>query len=111
MYFSDEKHATEFKQLGKTHDNEYLAAYYILTADEELRRKAARYIKTDGINWEGIWNQDWSSGYALLLKLAQCLFQSSGSVDLAYGLKTWDDERFNLAMQAIYIRRNGVGVE
>lgn len=110
MFYIDEEHAEVFQTLiqkfGKAGDREYLAAYYVLTADAELRRKAARYVKPDGIEWPHIWAQDWSSGFRLLLKLAESLFLSSGSVDLAYGLKTWDDERFNLAMQAIQIRRN-----
>lgn len=112
VYFFDEKHAEEFhlmfQGLGKTQNKEYLAAFYVLTADEELRRKGAHHVGRNGIDWQGIFSQDWSSGYRLLLKLAQSLFQSSGQIELAYGLRTWDEERFNLAMQAIYIRRNGL---
>ena len=112
MYFTDEKHDEDFhllfQGLGKTQDNEYLAAFYVLTADEELRRKGAQFVGRDGIDWRSIFCQDWSSGYRLLLELTQSLFQSSGHIDLAYGLRTWDEERFKLAMQAIYIRRNGL---
>lgn len=97
-----------FQGLGKTQDKEYLAAFYVLTADEELRRKGAQYVGRDGIYWKSIFEQDWSSGYKLLLELTQSLFQSSGQIEFAYGLRTWDEERFNLAMQAIYIRRSGL---
>ncbi|MDR3543394.1 MAG: hypothetical protein P4L69_20925 [Desulfosporosinus sp.] len=112
MYFEDEKHAEEFnhlfQRLGKGQDKEYLAAFYVLTADEELRRKGAQLVGQGGIDWRSVFSQDWSSGYRLLLELAQSLFQSSGKIDLAYGLRTWDEERFNLAIQAIHVRRNGL---
>lgn len=94
--------------MGKANDNEYLAAFYVLTADEELRRKRAQFVGKDGIDWLNIFFQDWSSGYRLLLELTQSLFQSSGQINFAYGLRTWDEERFTLAMQAIYISRNGL---
>jgi len=112
VYFLDNKHAEEFQyllqRLEKARDKEYLAAFYVLTADEELRRKGAEFVGQDGIDWRSIFGQDWSSGYRLLLELAQSLFQSSGQINLAYGLRTWDEARFNLAMQAIHIRRNGL---
>ncbi|MDR3543314.1 MAG: hypothetical protein P4L69_20490 [Desulfosporosinus sp.] len=110
MYFDDEKHKEEFhhlfQRLGKAQDKEYLAAFYVLTAEEELRRKGAKFVGQGGINWQRVFSQDWSSGYRLLLKLAQSLFQSSGKIELAYGLQTWDEARFNLAIQAILVRRN-----
>ena len=112
MYFIDKKHAEEFhllfQGLDKAQDNEYLVAFYVLTAYEELRRKGAQFVGRDGIDWQGIFSQDWSSGYRLLLELTQSLFRSSGKIDFAYGLRTWDEERFSLAMQAIYVRRNGL---
>ena len=112
MFFVDQKHAEEFlrmyQRLAKAQENEYLAAFYVLTADEEMRRKGAQLVGRDGIAWESIFYQDWSSGYKLLLELAQSLFQSSGQINLAYGLCTWDEIRFNVALQAIQIRRNGL---
>lgn len=115
MYFIDENHEEVFRhlfqRLGKAQDKEYLTAFYVLSADGELRRKGATCIRRDGIDWESIFQQDWSSGYRLLLELAQSLFQSSGQVNLAYGLHTWDDERFKVAMQAIALRRNGFDLE
>ena len=112
MYFLDEEHRKEFHRLfgrlEKAHEKEYLAAFYVLTADEELRKKGAQFVGRNGIDWQSIFCQDWSSGYRLLLELAQSLFQSSGQIDFADGLCTWDDVRLNLAMQAIYVRRKGL---
>ncbi len=111
MFFVDQEHEKEFKtfvrRYDKSGDKEYLAAYYVLTANDELRRKAARYIKPDGIGWPRIWEQDWSSGYRLILQLGESLFQSSGEVEFAYGLRTWDDELFQVAIEAVMLRRKG----
>ena len=112
MYFVDSDHEKNFTKLishvERRWNKEYTSCLYVLAADEELRRKAARYIKQDGIDWEAIWEQDWSSGYRLLLQLAESLFKSSGSIELAYGLGIWGEELFLVAMQAIYIRRQGI---
>ena len=112
MFFIDQEHENSFKaivqQFGKSKDREYLAAYYVLVADDELCSKAAQHINRDGINWSAIWGQDWSSGYRLLLELTESLFKSAGEVRLAYSLRIWDDDLYDLAMQAIYIRRRGL---
>lgn len=112
MYFFNQQHQDVFKSLvdkfRKQSDNEYLSAFYILSSDAEIRHKTSHYISYDGIDWERIFLQDWSSGFRLIVKLAETLFKSSGSFDLAYGLNTWDEYRFEIAMQAIKIRRDGI---
>ncbi|KLU61438.1 hypothetical protein CEB3_c21170 [Peptococcaceae bacterium CEB3] len=111
MYFVDEEHERTFRILVEEHDRtgdrEYLAAYYVLTADEELRRKTLRFVRKDGIPWLLIWEQDWSSGYQLLLKLAEHLFMG-GEVDLVRGVRTWGDTLYKIAIQAIEVRRKGI---
>lgn len=111
-FFLDDEHEEIFYRLVskkfKENDKEYSAAFYVLTADHELRKKGMFHIKPDGIDWEGIWDNDWSSGYRVLLQLAESLFKSSGRVDLVYGLGTWGDELYRVAMQAIEIRRAGI---
>lgn len=112
MFFLDQEHENSFKSIierfGRATDREYLAAYYVLVADGELRRKAARHIHLGGIKWDAIWQEDWSSGYRLLLELTESLFRSGGEINLAYGLRTWDENLFQVAMQAIFLRRNGL---
>ncbi|HVJ49225.1 hypothetical protein [Desulfitobacterium sp.] len=112
MFFIDDEHEETFYLLVsrkfKENDPEYEAAFYVLTADNELRKKGMPFITPDGIDWEGIWNNDWSSGYRILLKLTESLFKSSGSVELAYGLGVWGEELYRVAMQAIGIRRKAL---
>lgn len=112
LFFLDEEHEKTFSllvsQKSKKKDSEYATAFYVLTADAELRKKGMKYITSDGINWEGIWENDWSSGYRVILQLAESLFKSSGRVDLVYGLGTWGEELYQVAMQAIQIRRKGI---
>lgn len=111
MFYTDEEHAEAFQTLVKEHkkatDKEYFTAYYVLTADPELRKKALRFVKADGIEWERIRRQDWSSGYRLLLELTETLFHSEGEARLAYGLGTWDDTLYAVALQSIRMRREG----
>ena len=115
MYFVDNGHKKAFTNMvsryGIRWDKEYSSdssCYYLLAADEELRRKAARYIEQDSIDWEGIWQQDWSKSYRFVLQLAESFFKKSGSIELVHGLETWGDELFQVAMQAICIRRQGI---
>ena len=87
MYFLDQKHAEKFhrlfQRLGKAQNKGYLAVFYVLTVDEELRREGAQFVEQDGVDCRSIFYQDWSSGYRILLELAQSLFQSSGYIELA----------------------------
>jgi len=112
LFFLDDEHEEKFFRLVsgkfKENDKEYSSAFYILTADEELRRKGMKYITTDGIRWDGIWDEDWSSGYRVLLQLGESLFKSSGRADIVYGLGIWGDELYRIAMEAIRIRRSGI---
>ena len=110
MYFFNQAHQDDFYSLiakyKKNTDKEYMAAFYILSADTEIRHKVDRCITYAGIDWECVFQEDWSSGYRLLLELAETLFKSSGTFDLAHALNAWDEYRFEIAMQAIRIRKN-----
>ncbi len=65
-------------------DPEYSSAFYVLTCSEEMREKALPYISSDGIDWESMREQnDFSTGYRLLVQLANNLFSYSGDVNLA----------------------------
>lgn len=112
LSFNDQAHREEFNRLvaqyGRITDKEYTAAFYILASDEELRRKGARFITDSGIEWSRIDRQAWSHGYKLLVDLAKHLFRSSGKIELVQGLMTWDAERYNLAIEAIQIRKWGL---
>jgi len=112
MYFFNPQHQEAFHALvakyKKSSDNEYMSAFYILSTDTEIRHKTDKHVTYTGIDWEGIWQYDWSSGYRLILELGETLFKSSGSFELAQGLNTWDEYRFEVAMQAIRIRKNGL---
>lgn len=102
MFFLDNNHEEAFRNLillkGKGKDLEYASAYYVLMADNELRKKGMRHITEDGIDWESIWDNDWSNGYRVLLQLAESLFKSAGSVEMVYGLGIWGEELYRIAM-------------
>jgi len=111
-FFVDQEHQDAFLHLVIFHncakDREYTAAFYILAADSELRKKGARFITDGGIDWNRIDRQDWSHGYKLLVSLAKHLFRSSGKIELVQGMGTWGDNLYNVAMQAIRIRKQGM---
>lgn len=112
MYFKDGQHQEKLFSLlekyNKADSKEYSAAYYILTSDNELRRKAAAYISSDGIDFMlMLEHEDFSSGYRNMIDAAMSLFNSGAKVNLP-DLCWLDEDNFNVILEAINIRRYGI---
>lgn len=90
-------------------NKEYQALAYVITSKPEFVKKAAPYMGTYGFkSIDCLENNDFSSGDHKLLKLGMNLYNNhemSSPVDLITSL---DDESFQVAMNAIYIRKYGV---
>ena len=94
-------------------DGYYLSAFYLLLSTKNgLYRKTIRYIDSDGIDFEQMLaKQDFSSGERKLIKLAANLFSGSIDVSPTELINTLDEENFMMAMQAIFLKRNGCRVK
>jgi hypothetical protein len=89
-------------------DREYLAALYIICIDNELRGKCLKYIEWDmiGIDFASMLDeQDFSSGYEVLVKLASNLFNEYSKVTPMDIIRRLSGELFEIAMQAILLRK------
>lgn len=119
IYYKDNEHKNKLKELlikykkvYEKYNNEvdqyYLSAFYIFTADEELRRKCLPYITNDGILFNKMeTEQDFCSGCNQLIKLAHQLFNEGDKVDIMNLIGILDRENFKVAMQAIELRKYG----
>lgn len=109
MFWSDKKHRELFMEAlqlkDKCRDNGYAAAIYILTSDEELRRKSNEGVfKDSGIKFEYIHkHNDFSGGYYIALNFAESLFNGNISVDLS-DLCRVDEALYKTILQAIDIK-------
>lgn len=94
---------------SQTKSKEYQTLVYLLTSKPEFIKKALPYLSTDGFDsYSCLKEKDFSSGDRELLKLSVNLFNNnlpSSPLDLVSSL---DDESFQLAMNAIYLRKYGV---
>lgn len=117
IFFKSEGHKERFLRVLRLKnriergmiDREWGAALYILFSDPILSESASPNIH-GGIDFEEILSQRWSSGEQTLIKLANNLFngcQQSDSLDLVL----LDHKNFEVAMQAIRLRRDGCRVE
>lgn len=112
MQFLDNAHHSEFNRLllrySRMNDPEYSSAFYVLTCSEEMRMKALPFISSDGIDWESMRkHNDFSTGYRLMIQLANNLFSYSGEINLASMIGTFDAEFYQILLNAIEIRRKG----
>lgn len=117
LYYVDQEHKKNLKSLiEKTNkiysdgivDNYYLVAYYVLCSSAEMRAKALKYINQDGIDFDGIRQQDFSSGYKILLDLAEELFNHGANASVSNITDRLDEDNFNLAIQAIKLKRESI---
>ena len=122
MFFTDELHKESFIKLLKDNDRihknnvldtEYSAIFYILSSDMELRNKCLKYIKEDGIYiTEMLEEQDFSTGYAMLIKLAAHLFNRyNEEIDMVSLIGALDNSLFKVAMNGILLRRGKYTLE
>lgn len=115
--FLNDEHRNKFNHLRKVlalhyQDNkEYLSVVFLMAADQEFYDRVAPYF--DGIN--GLFEfskmfeeKDFSSGYYVLAKLAVNLFNDGEKVTPLDLISTLDSNLFQLAINAIYVRRQGV---
>jgi hypothetical protein len=110
MYFKNEEHQKNFHELclkvSKTRYSDYLAAAYILSLPE-LYKKASPYFSDDGFYLEKVLEQDFSSGFKILLSLAGQLFNGLNTeFNLNRAIGTLDDDNFQVMIQSLVIRRN-----
>ncbi len=90
-------------------DIDYLPALYVLTSDKELRDKCLRFIDHEGIDFPLMKKTiDFSSGYRVLVDLAHHLFNSGCDVSPMAIIRNLDGDNFEVAMQAICLRRHSV---
>ncbi len=113
IFFTSPKHRTRWLTAilttektweGKL-DPEYASALYILTSGAETWQKAQGYVDRDGIDFEALLREvDFSGAYSQLIMLAGNLFngQTPASPVELYRL---DDRNFEIAMNALQIRR------
>lgn len=123
MYFKNEEHKERFLELLEKYnrvydgliENEYGAAFYILSADNEIWSKSMSYIDVDGIDFETmIQEKDFSTGYAVLVKLAANLFNGNFAEDIApINLCCCLDgeSNFKVALAALQIRKYKISLE
>lgn len=115
MTLFTEEHYENYRQVldslstSQQQSKEYQALVYIVTSKPEFLKKAAPYVGEHGFSADRcLTNNDFSLGDFEFLKLAMNLYnniESTSPLDLITSL---DDESFQLAMNAIYIRKYGV---
>lgn len=130
--FLDQDHKRRFvtimQKIGKIYDDnkfdaEYSAALYLLTAHLGTWNAVKKYVSRDGIEFYDMLAQvDFSGGYSVLIRLAANLFYSQftfasredehviepivvAPVEVPARL---DDSNFELALDAMRIRRYGL---
>lgn len=113
LYFKTPAHQQRLfqaiREIGKVAsgklDPEYGAALYILTADEGTWQQASQYVSSEGIEFEEMLEQqDFSSGYSVLINLAGNLFNGQQHIDPHEFLRL-DEDNWQIALTAIQLRR------
>lgn len=90
---------------------ELLSVVFIMAGDEEIYYKLNRYFdakRGEFLSAEMFKEQDFSSDLLILAKLAIHLFNNTATVDPLELMSTLNDERLQLAINAILLRRYGV---
>lgn len=113
--YANEQHEILFnksRQLltaSKQNNAEYLSALYLITSDPELFAKMHSYFSNAGFSYEEMFEEmDFSSGMLKLAKLAVNLYNNGVEITPLDLTSTLDNERFQVAMNAIYIRKTGM---
>lgn len=114
--FLNQQHQVKFQKFRLDmaeyyrNNKEYLSVVFIMTGDEELEHKLSPYFDVkDGMldSHSMFQEQDFSSGIRVLAKLAVHLFNNNEMVS-PLDFMSLDDQRLNLAMNAILLRRYGL---
>ena len=86
---------------------------YLISGNEELKQKVEPYFNGNSgmFDTEKMFEeQDFSAGLSILAKLAVNLFNANEKIN-PLQLMILDDENFELAMNAIILRRQGISTE
>ena len=98
------------KVYGDKIDPEYGAALYILTSQVSTWNKASDYVSRDGIDFEAMLKEvDFSGAYSVIIDLAGNLFNGNTHIDPVELLRL-DEQNFQIALDAIKLRRSGMSV-
>lgn len=113
--YASEKHESLFNQTRQLlspkiqNNTEYLSALYLITSNDELFAKMNPYFSNAGFSFEEMFEEvDFSSGYLKLAKLAVNLFNNGIEITPLDLTSSLDQESFQVAINAIYIRKMGV---
>lgn len=115
--FLNRTHSKKFQEIRSSmaeqyrNNKEYLSIVFIMAGDDEVFRKMNPYFDTkEGMlsSDEMFEKEDFSGGIKVLAKLAVHLFNNNETVDPLDLVGTLDDERLQLAINAILLRRYGI---
>lgn len=110
MYFMDAQHRKSFNEIvekfGKQKDKEHFSMYYILTCDEEIRKKAIPYITDAGIDMHTMLKeQNFSTEYQFLVIVAKSLFEGD-KVNIS-NFCILSEKLYLVVREAMNVRRYG----
>ncbi|MDP4084745.1 MAG: DUF6075 family protein [Bacillota bacterium] len=90
---------------------EYLSVVFLIAGNDELNQKVSPYFDTTVgmFDSEAMFkNESFSHGLSVLARLAVNLFNDNEKVTPLELIGVLDDEKFNLALNAIILRKNGI---
>ncbi|MCY7780157.1 DUF6075 family protein [Bacillus haynesii] len=94
-------------------NKEFLSVLYLISGNEELKQKVEPYFNGNSgmFDTEKMFEeQDFSAELSILAKLAVNLFNANEKIN-PLQLMILDDKNFELAMNAIILRRQGISTE
>lgn len=112
VYFLDDNHLDEFLKLVSTYrkerSREYVAAYYLLTSEKDIRKKIEGLIlpPQGAIDWTLILNKRIARENQMIIQLAFHLFNENTEVNLNEIIRGANDKKYRLVLQALDIRKN-----
>lgn len=108
-FLENRRNIPEYYRFNK----EFLSVLYLISGNEELKQKIEPYFNGSSgmFDTEKMFEeQDFSAGLSILAKLAVNLFNANEKIN-PLQLMILDDENFELAMNAIILRRQGISTE
>lgn len=108
-FLENRRNIPEYYRFNK----EFLSVLYLISGNEELKQKVEPYFNGNSgmFDTEKMFEeQDFSAGLSILAKLAVNLFNANEKIN-PLQLMILDDENFELAMNAIILRRQGISTE
>jgi hypothetical protein len=112
MYFLDDTHLVEFLKLVSTYhkerSREYVAAYYLLTCEKDIRQKVDTFILPPQgvIDWALILKRSIDREKKMIIKLAFYLYSENNEFNINEVLNASNEKMNQLILQALDIRKN-----